>query len=54
MILALTGYMGCGKSTVGRIVADALGCPFIDIDEAIEKEAGRTIADIFAEDGEPA
>ena len=54
MILALTGYMGCGKSTVGRIVADALGSPFIDLDDAIEKAAGRTVADIFAEDGEPA
>lgn len=54
MILALTGYMGCGKSTVGRIVADALGCPFIDLDDTIEKAAGRTVADIFAEDGEPA
>ena len=54
MILALTGYMGCGKSTVGRIVADALGSPFIDLDEAIEKTAGCTVADIFAKDGEPA
>lgn len=54
MILALTGYMGCGKSTVGRIIADALGCPFTDLDEAIEKAAGRTVAEIFAKDGEPA
>jgi len=46
--------MGSGKSTVGRIVADALGCPFTDLDETIEKEAGRTVADIFATDGEPA
>lgn len=54
MILALTGYMGSGKSTVGSIVADALGSPFTDLDEAIEKTAGCTVADIFAKDGEQA
>ncbi|MBO4339857.1 MAG: shikimate kinase [Bacteroidales bacterium] len=54
MILALTGYMGCGKSTVGRIVADALGCPFTDLDDEVEKAAGRSIADIFTSDGEKA
>ena len=54
MTIALTGYMGCGKSTVGRIVADALGCPFADLDDAVEKAAGRSIADIFKTDGEAA
>ena len=53
MLLALAGYMGSGKSTVGRIVADALGCPFIDLDEVIVRKAGRSIPDIFAQDGEP-
>lgn len=44
--------MGSGKSTVGRIVADALGCPFLDLDDLIVKKAGRNIPDIFAVDGE--
>ena len=54
MILALTGYMGSGKTTVGSIVADALGCQFIDLDEAIVKKAGKSIPEIFAQDGEAA
>ena len=52
MILSLTGFMGSGKSTVGRLVADALGCPFLDLDTLIEKKAGRSIPEIFAEEGE--
>ena len=52
MLVALTGFMGCGKSTVGRLLADALGCPFIDLDEAIVKKAGRPIPAIFEADGE--
>ncbi|MBQ3812576.1 MAG: shikimate kinase [Bacteroidales bacterium] len=52
MLIALTGYMGSGKSTVGALVADALGCPFIDLDEVIVKKAGRSIPEIFAADGE--
>lgn len=52
MLVALTGFMGCGKSTVGRLLADALGCPFIDLDEAIVKKAGRPIPTIFEADGE--
>ena len=44
--------MGSGKSTVGRIVADALGCPFLDLDQLIEKKAGHGIPEIFAADGE--
>ena len=54
MIIALTGFMGSGKSTVGAIVADALGCPFLDLDDLIVKKAGKSIPDIFAQDGEPA
>jgi len=46
--------MGSGKSTVGRMVADALGCPFMDLDSLIEKKAGRSIPEIFAADGEAA
>lgn len=52
MLIALTGYMGSGKSTVGALVADALGCPFIDLDEVIVKKAGRSIPEIFEADGE--
>lgn len=46
--------MGAGKSTVGSIVADALGCPFIDLDDVVQKTAGKSISEIFAQDGEPA
>ena len=52
MLIALTGYRGCGKSSVGALVADALGCPFIDLDQVIEKKAGRSIPEIFEADGE--
>ena len=52
MLLTLTGFMGSGKSTVGQLVADALGCPFWDLDRLIEKKAGRDIPAIFATDGE--
>jgi shikimate kinase len=45
--------MGCGKSAVGRRLAARLGLPFVDADEEIEKAAGKTIEDIFAEHGEP-
>ena len=54
MIIALAGFMGSGKSTVGAVVADALGCPFLDLDDLIVKKAGKSIPDIFAQDGEPA
>ena len=44
--------MGSGKTTVGRIVADALLCPFLDLDEIIVKKAGKSIPEIFAAEGE--
>ena len=44
--------MGSGKTTVGRIVADALLCPFLDLDEIIVKKAGKRIPEIFAAEGE--
>ena len=44
--------MGSGKTTVGRIVADALLCPFLDLDELIVKKAGRSIPEIFEAEGE--
>ncbi len=44
--------MGCGKSSVGRKLSELLCCPFMDLDEMIEAEAGKSIPEIFAEDGE--
>ena len=46
--------MGSGNTTVGRIVADALGCPFLDLDELIEKQARKSVTQIFAAEGESA
>lgn len=46
------GFMGSGKTTVGRFLADGLGWRFVDLDEMIEAEEGRTIPTIFREDGE--
>lgn len=51
--IVLTGFMGSGKSTVGPLAAARLGWRFLDVDEVIETEAGCTIAEIFARDGEP-
>lgn len=52
--LALVGYRGTGKSTVGRLLAARLGFEFIDADVALERRLGKPIARVFAEDGEPA
>ena len=54
MMITLTGFMGSGKTTVGRVLADALGCPFLDLDDLIVKKAGKTIPELFSQDGEPA
>ncbi|MBQ6108261.1 MAG: shikimate kinase [Thermoguttaceae bacterium] len=54
MILSLIGYRATGKTTVAKLLAEALNCPWIDSDREIERQAGKTIARIFAEDGEPA
>ncbi|MBN1967280.1 MAG: shikimate kinase [Anaerolineae bacterium] len=50
--LVLTGFMGTGKSTVGRLAADRLGLIFVDTDVVIAAEVGGSIADIFARHGE--
>lgn len=50
--IALVGLMGVGKTTVGRRLAAALNLPFRDADDEIEKAAGRSVSDIFAERGE--
>ena len=52
MMITLTGFMGSGKTTVGKVLADFLGCPFYDLDELIVKKAGKSIPEIFAQDGE--
>ncbi len=51
--IALTGFMACGKSSVGRLLAPLLGFRFVDLDEKIVREAGMTIPAIFASEGEP-
>lgn len=50
----LIGFMGCGKSTVGRKLANAFDYEFLDTDELIEEQQGKKISDIFAEEGEEA
>jgi shikimate kinase / 3-dehydroquinate synthase len=52
--LVVTGLMGTGKTVAGREVARELGMPFVDLDEVIERRTGRSVADIFAQDGEAA
>jgi shikimate kinase len=52
--LALVGGRASGKTTVGRLVAAAMDRPFFDLDAVIEARLGRTIARVFAEQGEPA
>jgi len=51
--LALVGFMGAGKSSVGQLVAAQLRFRFVDTDELIGARAGKTIPSIFAEEGEP-
>lgn len=48
----LIGFMGAGKSSVGRLVAKRLGAEFVDLDARIESAAGRTVQEIFASQGE--
>ncbi|HSZ42253.1 MAG TPA: shikimate kinase [Trebonia sp.] len=53
-MIVLVGFMGAGKTTVGRLLAEKLGVPFLDSDEVLQSRAGRQIREIFAADGEPA
>lgn len=50
--IAIVGYMGCGKSTVGRILADRLGWSLVDLDDEITARAGLPIPEIFSKYGE--
>jgi shikimate kinase len=52
--IALIGFMGAGKTVTGRALAAELYMNFIDLDDVIEEKTGKTIPDIFAEQGEPA
>jgi shikimate kinase len=51
--IVLVGFMGTGKTSVGRRLAERLKMSYIDTDDVIEQESGRIIADIFRESGEP-
>lgn len=50
--IALIGFMAAGKSSVGRLLGERLGRPFIDVDDEIERAESLTVADIFARHGE--
>lgn len=50
--LVLVGHMGCGKSTLGRMLAQALDMTFVDADDEIARAAGKSITDIFQDHGE--
>lgn len=50
--IVLVGFMGTGKTTIGKILAKRLGFKFIDVDEIIKERAGKSISKIFKEDGE--
>lgn len=52
--VALVGMMGVGKSTIGRLLAQEWQCGFDDTDEAVQRLTGRTVAEVFADEGEEA
>ena len=54
MTISLTGFMGCGKSSIGRLFCERTGSRFIDLDDWIEGRQERRIKEIFATEGEPA
>jgi shikimate kinase len=53
-VIFLIGYRGSGKTTVSRLLAEKLGWSWVDADEALEGRAGKSIRQIFADEGEPA
>lgn len=52
MRIFLTGFMGAGKTTVGRELAGRLGWPFLDLDEEVERRAGASVRELFEREGE--
>ena len=52
--IVITGFMGTGKTTIGRRLAAVLGRPFYDLDDLIQQQFGKTIPEVFAEEGEAA
>lgn len=52
MLIYLIGFMGSGKTTVGKILAEKSNSHFIDLDDAIEKQTNKSVSQIFKEDGE--
>ena len=52
MTIFLCGFMGCGNSTIGKKLAKTMNVPFTDMDTYIEEQAGKTIPEIFAQEGE--
>lgn len=52
MIIALIGYMGSGKTTIGKDLAESLGYSFVDLDESIAAKEGKSIVEIFKQQGE--
>lgn len=51
-LIFLVGYMGCGKSTLGRRLARRLGVPFVDTDSRVEEREGASVSDLFRYEGE--
>jgi shikimate kinase len=51
--IVLVGFMGTGKTTVGKLISEKTGMPLLDMDSLIVERAGKSINEIFAEDGEP-
>jgi shikimate kinase len=51
-VIFLVGFMGCGKSSVGLALATLLGVDFVDLDELVSRDAGRSVRAIFEEEGE--
>jgi len=51
--IVLVGFMGTGKTTVGQLLAEKTGLPLVDMDALIEERAGKSINEIFADEGEP-
>src|SRR5688500_3529739 len=54
MSIVLTGYRGCGKTTIGRKLADRLWQKFVDTDDLVVRQAGKSVKEIFEQDGESA